>query len=179
VRIAPRFEGWLMASKAAQPEQNYGAARYGPVGVYNLPEDRTVTQKARSTSRVLWMIYTVAWWWVVTEFLAWRFKGDARLGQPLLRGVYLPWDWIWWCWTFYPAHFRSIVYAQFVHTSIYYALCIAVVGFVLSLVMAKRDYRRALIKASRAPDLRGSAHWASPQEIWEMKLLAKKPKGVR
>jgi hypothetical protein len=157
--------------------ENYGAARYGPRGVYALPEDPVVTQRARRYALFMWMFYIVFVLWVSTEFLAWRFQDAPILGPNLIPGVYLPYQCIQWSFQFYPAHYRTLEAAQYARGAIDVAGGFLLIGTILATIRSMADYRRSLRNAPRAPDLKGSAHWASPTEIWRMGLITRKPKG--
>jgi type IV secretory pathway TraG/TraD family ATPase VirD4 len=169
----------MSAGPISRPQENFGAARYGPLGVYALPEDPVAVRRARSHSRVMWMLYTVVSWWACTEFLAWRLGEDPALGPYLIPGVYLPWQWLQWSTSLLFAQYRSPAVARSIHLSIYVTIGLAAVGFIGSILLAMRNYKRSLRNSPRAPDLRGSAHWASPAEIRRMGLLSKKPNAAR
>jgi type IV secretory pathway TraG/TraD family ATPase VirD4 len=150
---------------------NFGAARYGPKGVYLLPEDRTITGKARSRARMTFFLGFFMTMWAATEVLAARLHFDAALGAPMFMRIYAPWNIFGWATMLLQLHFRSRAYSHQVASALVVSAIVLIAGAVISNIVCKRAYTHALRNAPRPPDLRGSAHWASPQDLQRMKLL--------
>ena len=99
-----------------------------------------------------------------TQTVAWYFSYHPHLGAPVVGACYWPWQWFIWAWRWYGTYprFFDLVYG---FTG---AATLASFGlYVMILTVWGRRHQPA-------PDLHGSAHWASKEEIYETGLLAPK-----
>ncbi len=100
-----------------------------------------------------------------TQTVAWHFAYHEHLGPPLVGKCYAPWQWLVWAWTWhgtYPRFFEGV----YIVTGALMLIVFALYGVLMSLW--GRRHRPA-------PDLHGTAHWATKAEIRRTGLLA--PKG--
>lgn len=149
----------------------YGAARFGPEDVYNLPEDPVVMRSSKARAWVMFAIYMLAVLFICTELLAAHLHFDPALGKPEAGKIYDPWLCLYWVYHFGTMQYRSSTYASFMLSSLGFTALLIAAGFIASIKIAQKNFRHFVETSPRPPDLRGSAHWATPDELRQMGLL--------
>jgi len=97
----------------------------------------------------------------VTQYLAAKFSHDPLLGQPGLFGLYNPFSWAGWVWTYYRQAREIFGGAAFVFAA---GMVIGLLAYVFFV-----GFHTRAIKTHDG--LHGTAHWASEKEIRESGLL--------
>ncbi|RAX56589.1 conjugal transfer protein TraG [Helicobacter monodelphidis] len=96
-----------------------------------------------------------------TQFLAWYFQYSPTLGEPLLNGLYFPFNWIEWSSLYYSFHSNFFNFY-------FLGLFVSAILLISFGVLIKMSIQRRL---KSIETLHGSAHWATKREIEEMGLL--------
>jgi type IV secretion system protein VirD4 len=114
---------------------------------------------------VIWV--SAASCWAATQEVARAFGYQASLGRPLFGHAYSPFDLVAWAIKFdHPARFGLEIHRVFAH-----AYPIVAIGNALGICVAVLMAAWRVGRLQRHTDLHGSAHWASPQEVWATGLL--------
>lgn len=148
----------------------YGAWRYGP-DVYSFPQDRVVFRRARGGAMFLGIVIVGVVLWISTQMVAAKLHYAVALGKPLAGRLYEPWASLGWMVKFSVAHYHSHTLEMFVGNILLQGVVVDAIGVVFAIVVGSFVTRRMIEYSPRPPELRGSAHWASPDEIYEMGLL--------
>jgi type IV secretion system protein VirD4 len=127
--------------------------------------------KARAIGTGCFLLLVVAINSFCTQFVAYRMAYHPALGDPLFAQIYNPFSWWQWFQGFY----------SYAPETYGYALLIFGGGLLLS-VIAFRLYIGITTRSSRKHEgTHGTAHFATPEEVWETGLLhdtAKSSSGV-
>jgi type IV secretion system protein VirD4 len=110
--------------------------------------------RVKRISLSLFFAATLAICWQTTQETARRFHYQPALGTPLIGHIYMPWAWImWWVrWHAYSGMEQAAFHALYPLL----AVAVLVAG---AIVIARK------VLSDDAPDLHGSARWATAEEV--------------
>lgn len=146
---------------------------YHKHGGINLPDQvaQSVKSRAKSKATVAWLLYVSLALWIATQLLAWRLQFSSALNADHLWGpLYYPWAGVGWAWRFWSAPLSPHVHAMVVQAVVVSGGAFALL-FILSILLARADYRRHIRSAPPIHDVEGSAHWMTEEDVGETEML--------
>lgn len=140
--------------------------RVGPKNLYTLPQRSIDPFSGVYPALALCFMLVLTSIWVSTQYVAFAFGYQAKLGVPLFHRLYTPVDLIVW-----EARYDRPAYGARVQAIFVRGRLVAIVGFAFSLLAAGTFVAVRSTRSRRQNDLYGSAHWATEDEILATGLL--------
>ena len=140
--------------------------RGGPVGLYNLPSRKPDPLGRVYPSCALFFLVAFGAIWVATQYVAWAFGYQSRLGRPMIAHVYDPVAGLVWSLRFDRARANDSILRVFAREHL-----IESAGIILGILVSVAFATRASAAVSDRSDLHGSAHWATEEEVRATGLL--------
>lgn len=131
--------------------------------LYYIPRSQGDITKVVWLALCLFVFIALLATWAATQYAAWQFQYNLRLGKPMFNGthIYAPWDIL--IWTF---KYNNLGFGVAVLNVFKKAHLIMGVGGLLSLVLpVSLIFQRTRKVANERNDLHGSAHWADVDEV--------------
>jgi type IV secretion system protein VirD4 len=142
---------------------------YGHTDAYRLPVDSIVEAQASRSARRYFILVAVLALWCTSEYLAWRFSFARALGAPLYGHIYEPWAAAVWFVRFWPLRLANPADVAAIHGAFLQGAIVMGAGLALAAILARRARAHRIRTAEPASDIEGSARFANPREIQEIK----------